>query len=46
MIQAAIEINRNNPAQAVQLPQSAGRGEMGTNAALWPAYLLEFSAFH
>ena len=39
MIRAAVEINRNNSAQAVQLLQTVGRGEMGTNAALWPAYV-------
>jgi DNA-binding winged helix-turn-helix (wHTH) protein/Flp pilus assembly protein TadD len=38
MIHAALEIHRHNPARAVELLQPAGRGELGTNAALWPAY--------
>ncbi|PYT07821.1 MAG: hypothetical protein DMF60_06295 [Acidobacteria bacterium] len=39
MIDAAIEINRNNCAGAVQALQLASRGEMGTSTALWPAYI-------
>jgi DNA-binding winged helix-turn-helix (wHTH) protein/tetratricopeptide (TPR) repeat protein len=39
MIHAALEIHRDNPARAVELLQSAGRSELGTNAALWPAYV-------
>jgi serine/threonine protein kinase/tetratricopeptide (TPR) repeat protein len=39
MIRAAIEIRRNNPAQAVQLLQGASRYEMALNVSLWPAYL-------
>ena len=42
MIHAAVEIHRGDPARAVELLQPAGRGELGTNAALvarlppWP----------
>jgi DNA-binding winged helix-turn-helix (wHTH) protein/tetratricopeptide (TPR) repeat protein len=39
MIEAAIEIKRNNSARAIQVLAATGRGEMGTNAALWPAYV-------
>jgi tetratricopeptide (TPR) repeat protein len=39
MIHAALEIHRDRPARAVELLQAAGRGELGTNAALWPAYV-------
>jgi DNA-binding winged helix-turn-helix (wHTH) protein/tetratricopeptide (TPR) repeat protein len=39
MIHAALEIDRDRPARAIELLQPAGRGELGTNAALWPAYL-------
>jgi len=39
MTPAALEIHRDNPARAVELLQPAGRGELGTNAALWPAYV-------
>jgi len=39
MIRAAVEIHRNNSSHAIELLQPAGRGEMGTNAALWPAYV-------
>lgn len=39
MTRAALEIHRGNPARAVELLQAAGRGELGTNAALWPAYV-------
>jgi serine/threonine protein kinase/tetratricopeptide (TPR) repeat protein len=38
-IQGAIETNRNNAAQAIQLLQAASRDEMGTVAGLWPAYV-------
>jgi DNA-binding winged helix-turn-helix (wHTH) protein/tetratricopeptide (TPR) repeat protein len=39
MIRAAVEISRNNSARAVDLLQPANGGEMGIEAALWPAYL-------
>jgi eukaryotic-like serine/threonine-protein kinase len=39
MIHAALAIHRDNPARPVELLQLAGRGELGTNAALWPAYV-------
>jgi DNA-binding winged helix-turn-helix (wHTH) protein/tetratricopeptide (TPR) repeat protein len=39
MTHAALEIHRDNPARAVELLQPATRGELGTNAALWPAYV-------
>jgi DNA-binding winged helix-turn-helix (wHTH) protein/tetratricopeptide (TPR) repeat protein len=39
MTHAALEIHRGNPARAVELLQPATRGELGTNAALWPAYV-------
>ena len=39
MTHAALEIHRGNPARAVELLQPAARGELGTNAALWPAYV-------
>ena len=39
MTRAAIELNRNNPAGAIELLQPASRGETGTNPSLWPAYL-------
>ena len=38
-IQGAIETNRNNAAQAIQLLQAASRDEMGIVAGLWPAYV-------
>jgi tetratricopeptide (TPR) repeat protein len=38
-IRGAIELNRNNPAQAIQLLQTAGRYEAGDNFQLWPAYI-------
>jgi len=38
-IRAAIEIRRDNPAQAIQLLQAASRYETGGNAGLWPAYV-------
>jgi eukaryotic-like serine/threonine-protein kinase len=39
MVHAALAIRRNDPAAAVVLLKGPGRAEMGTNAALWPAYL-------
>jgi DNA-binding winged helix-turn-helix (wHTH) protein/tetratricopeptide (TPR) repeat protein len=39
MIRAAGEIHRGHPDGAVELLQGAIGAEMGTNAALWPAYL-------
>jgi tetratricopeptide (TPR) repeat protein len=39
MIHAALQLQRGNPARAVELLQPAGRDELGTDAALWPAYL-------
>src|SRR5207237_1316565 len=39
MTLAAMEMHRNNPAGAVQLLQAASRGETGTAASLWPAYV-------
>jgi DNA-binding winged helix-turn-helix (wHTH) protein/tetratricopeptide (TPR) repeat protein len=39
MTHAALEIHRGNPARAIELLQPAGRSELGTNAALWPAYV-------
>jgi DNA-binding winged helix-turn-helix (wHTH) protein/tetratricopeptide (TPR) repeat protein len=39
MTHAALEIHRGQGARAVELLQPAGRGELGTNPALWPAYL-------
>jgi len=39
MTRATIELNRNNPAVAIQLLEASSRGETGTNASLWPAYL-------
>jgi DNA-binding winged helix-turn-helix (wHTH) protein/tetratricopeptide (TPR) repeat protein len=39
MIQAALELQGGDPADAVERLQPAARGELGTNAALWPAYL-------
>jgi predicted Zn-dependent protease len=38
-IRGAIELNRNNPAQAIQLLQTAGRYEAGEFFQLWPAYI-------
>jgi serine/threonine protein kinase/Tfp pilus assembly protein PilF len=38
MARAFIEINDNNPSQAIQLLQPAAEYELGTNAALLPAY--------
>lgn len=39
MTHAALAIHRDNPARAVELLQPAARAELGTNAALWPAYV-------
>jgi tetratricopeptide (TPR) repeat protein len=39
MVQAAISLRRDNPTSAVDHLQKAKRIELGTNAALWPAYL-------
>jgi DNA-binding winged helix-turn-helix (wHTH) protein/tetratricopeptide (TPR) repeat protein len=39
MIHAALAIRRHDPARAVELLRAAGRAELGTNAALWPAYV-------
>jgi tetratricopeptide (TPR) repeat protein len=38
-IKAIIEINRNNPAQAIQLLQASLRYELGYAAGFWPAYV-------
>jgi hypothetical protein len=39
MIHAAVSLHRRHPAAAVERLQTAARVELGTNAALWPAYL-------
>ncbi len=39
MVHAAASLQRGDPAPAVDLLQKTGRDELGTNAALWPAYL-------
>jgi hypothetical protein len=39
MVQAAVSLHRGQPAASVEQLQGAGRVELGTNAALWPAYL-------
>ena len=39
MIHAALSLRRRDPAAAVERLQTAARVELGTNAALWPAYL-------
>jgi tetratricopeptide (TPR) repeat protein len=39
MVHAAVALRANDPAAAVGLLKGAGRVELGTNAALWPAYL-------
>jgi DNA-binding winged helix-turn-helix (wHTH) protein/tetratricopeptide (TPR) repeat protein len=39
MTHAALEIRRGNAARAVELLEAPGRAELGTNTALWPAYL-------
>jgi eukaryotic-like serine/threonine-protein kinase len=38
-VRAITEINRNNPAQAIQLLQAAGRYETGYAAGFWPTYI-------
>ena len=39
MAQAALSLHRGDPASAAEQLQDARRAELGTNAALWPAYL-------
>jgi hypothetical protein len=39
MTRAAVEIHRGKPAEAVQLLETARRGETGMNPYLWPAYV-------
>jgi predicted Zn-dependent protease len=39
VIQAALEINRGNTEQVIQLLQAAGRFEMGYEIQAWPAYV-------
>jgi DNA-binding winged helix-turn-helix (wHTH) protein/tetratricopeptide (TPR) repeat protein len=39
MVQAALSLHHGQPATAVEQLKSAERVELGTNAALWPAYL-------
>jgi DNA-binding winged helix-turn-helix (wHTH) protein/tetratricopeptide (TPR) repeat protein len=39
MIHAALAIRRHDPERAVRLLRPIGRGELGTDVALWPAYL-------
>ena len=39
MTHAALEIHRGRPDGAVELLQPAGRSELGSHIALWPAYL-------
>jgi eukaryotic-like serine/threonine-protein kinase len=39
MTRAAIQMHHGNPATAIDLLQAASRGETGTYASLWPAYL-------
>ena len=39
MIHAALAIRRHDPDRAVRLLRPIGRGELGTDVALWPAYL-------
>jgi tetratricopeptide (TPR) repeat protein len=39
MVHAAVSLHRSNPAVAVERLKTAERVELGTNAALWPAYL-------
>ena len=39
MVDAAVSLQRGDPAPAVERLQRAGRDELGTNAALWPAFL-------
>ena len=37
-VRAAIELNRNNPSQAIQILQATARYEMGQAAGFWPSY--------
>jgi DNA-binding winged helix-turn-helix (wHTH) protein/tetratricopeptide (TPR) repeat protein len=39
MVHAAVALHRGDPASVLEQLQRAGRVELGTNAALWPAYL-------
>ena len=39
MVHAAVSLHRGDPAAAVERLKRAERVELGTNAALWPAYL-------
>lgn len=39
MVHAAVSLHRGDPALAVERLKRAERVELGTNAALWPAYL-------
>jgi hypothetical protein len=39
MIHAAVSLHRRDPAAALERLQTTARVELGTNAALWPAYL-------
>ncbi len=39
MVRAALSLHHGDPVSAVEQLQGAGRVELGTNAALWPAYL-------
>jgi eukaryotic-like serine/threonine-protein kinase len=39
MVHAALSLHRGDPASAAEQLQGARRVELGTNAALWPAYL-------
>jgi len=39
LVHAAVSLHRGNPALAVERLKTAERVELGTNAALWPAYL-------
>ncbi len=39
MVQAALSLHRRDPDSAAEQLQDARRAELGTNAALWPAYL-------
>ncbi|HXG64331.1 MAG TPA: protein kinase [Blastocatellia bacterium] len=38
-VRAVIELNRNNPDQAIQLLQATSRYEMGQAAGFWPVYV-------
>jgi DNA-binding winged helix-turn-helix (wHTH) protein/tetratricopeptide (TPR) repeat protein len=39
MTQAAMEMNRNSPAAAIEALEASSRGETGSTPSLWPAYL-------